>query len=100
GGNDPMKRLNAICPYYTMFPLDFPMRALQGAEPGEWCLDPFCGRGTTLFAARLLGLRAVGIDVNPVATAIARAKLVTVRPATVIATARRLLAETEPSEVP
>lgn len=33
-------------------------------------LDPFCGRGTTLYAARLAGLPSVGIDINPVAAAI------------------------------
>jgi hypothetical protein len=47
--------LNAICPYWTMVPLEFPWRALAAADAGEWVLDPFCGRGTTLFAARKLG---------------------------------------------
>jgi hypothetical protein len=39
------------CPYYTMFPLDFPLAWLRRARPGEWVLDPFCGRGTTLYCA-------------------------------------------------
>lgn len=63
------------CPYYTMFPLDFPMQHLRRARPGEWVLDPFCGRGTTLYAARLLGLPAAGVDVSPVAVAVADAML-------------------------
>ncbi|MGB9867460.1 MAG: DNA methyltransferase [Bacillota bacterium] len=63
------------CPYYTMFPLDFPIQHLQKAHPGQWVLDPFCGRGTTLYAARLLGLPASGVDVSPVAAAIADAML-------------------------
>lgn len=63
------------CPYYTMFPLDFPLQYLKRAKPGEWVLDPFCGRGTTLYAARLLGLPASGVDVSPVAVAIAGAML-------------------------
>jgi DNA modification methylase len=58
----PDDALNAICPYWTMFPLDFPLQALAGGHPGEWVLDPFCGRGTTLFAARKLGMGTVGID--------------------------------------
>ena len=44
----PLLRLHTICSYYTMFPLDFPFRCLAKAEPGEWVLDPFCGRGSTV----------------------------------------------------
>ena len=67
---------NAICPYYTMFPLEFPMRLLkkhQAESPTVW--DPFCGRGTTIYAARKLGLPSYGLDTSPIAVAIARAKL-------------------------
>ncbi|WP_338066098.1 DNA methyltransferase, partial [Hydrogenibacillus schlegelii] len=39
-----------------MFPLDFPLSHLKEARREDWVLDPFCGRGTTLYAARLLGL--------------------------------------------
>jgi hypothetical protein len=62
--------LNALCPYYTMYPLDFPLRVLANRiRPQEWVLDPFCGRGTTNFAARLVGLSSVGIDSSPIAVA-------------------------------
>src|SRR5687767_1656889 len=55
--------LNGICPYYTMYPLDFPLHVLgKRVTSEEWVLDPFCGRGTTNFAARLLGLPTVGLD--------------------------------------
>ena len=37
-------------------------------------LDPFCGSGTTLVEARAAGLRAIGVDVNPLAVLVARAK--------------------------
>ncbi len=37
-------------------------------------LDPFCGSGTSLVEARLAGLDAVGTDLNPFATLLARAK--------------------------
>lgn len=85
--------INGICPYFTMFPLSFPLRLLRRAEVGDVVLDPFCGRGTTNLAARLRGLRSVGIDTSPVATAIARAKLVAVVPEEVIACARRIVAD-------
>jgi len=53
-----------------MFPLDFPLEQLRLYPRARWVLDPFCGRGTTLYAARLAGRLEVGIDINPVAVAI------------------------------
>ena len=70
--------LNALVPYYSMFPLEFPLKHLMQAKPGEWVLDPFCGRGTTNYAARLLGLPTAAVDCNPVAVAITEAKMVDV----------------------
>lgn len=67
--------LNGICPYYTMFPLSFPLEILKKARRKQWVLDPFCGRGTTNFAARLYGISSIGIDSNNMAAAIAEAKL-------------------------
>ena len=59
-----------------MFPLEYPFRVLRHHHRDEpVVMDPFCGRGTTLFAARRLGLTARGVDSSPVAVAIARAKL-------------------------
>ena len=92
--------LNAICPYWTMFPLSFPLAVLAEAGRDEWVLDPFCGRGTTLYAARKLGLPAVGIDSNEVAAAIAAAKLVTVKPDAIVGLAKDLLASGEQPAVP
>jgi len=44
-------------------------------EPGELVLDPYCGSGTTLVEAALLGRAALGIDLNPLAVLIARSKV-------------------------
>jgi hypothetical protein len=69
--------LNAVCPYFTMFPLEFPLQVLANEhDKNSWVFDPFCGRGTTNFAARLRGLSSIGIDSSPVAAAIAEAKVV------------------------
>jgi hypothetical protein len=94
-------RLNAICPYFTMFPLEFPLGVLRDARPGQWVMDPFCGRGTTNYAARTLGLSSIGVDSSPVAVAITEAKLVDATPLSIVAAALRILDEVaEPSEVP
>lgn len=63
-------------------------------------VDPFCGRGTTLFAARTLGLESWGIDTSPVAVAIARAKLSNAAAEDALCLAQLLILGTKPSEVP
>jgi site-specific DNA-methyltransferase (adenine-specific) len=46
------------------------------SQPGEVVLDPFCGGGSTLEAARGLGRKSIGIDLDPehIATCRARAR--------------------------
>jgi hypothetical protein len=75
-----------------MYPLDFPLTALKRAEKDDWVYDPFCGRGTTNFAARLRGLNTIGVDSNPVAAAIAAAKLVAPTPDSIVVECEKLLA--------
>ena len=43
-------------------------------QPGDLVLDPYCGSGTTLLESAIHGRKAVGIDLNPLAVLIARAK--------------------------
>lgn len=93
--------LNAICPYFTMFPLEYPTKILKRFKSeSPIILDPFCGRGTSLFAARKLGLDAWGIDSSPVAVAIARAKLASCEPHAVVELAEKLLQEQYKVPVP
>lgn len=47
---------------------------LRYSEPGDWVLDPFMGGGTSVVEALAHGRRAVGLDVNPLAVFVARAK--------------------------
>ncbi len=94
--------LNGICPYYTMYPLNFPLRVLkEHGKRGDWVIDPFCGRGTTNFAARLLGMPSMGIDSSPVAVALSKAKLASTEPVRVVSSARAILdAAKEPTSIP
>ena len=87
----PKVRLNAICPYFTMFPLAFPYRVLSDAKKSDIVFDPFCGRGTTNYAARLLGISSYGIDSNPVAYAIAQSKLIDIKPKEIVSLCQNIL---------
>jgi hypothetical protein len=83
-----------------MFPLDFPQRILRGAHAQQIVVDPFCGRGTTLFAARERRLACYGVDTSPVAVAISRAKLIAVPPESVLATYDMLMANPPTAAIP
>ncbi len=51
-------------------------RLVEGFSPtGGTVLDPFCGSGTVLVEARSAGRRGVGVDLNPLATALALRKV-------------------------
>lgn len=71
----PRLALHAICPYFAMFPESFAREQVEKfSRKGEWVFDPFCGRGTTILESLVLGRRAGGSDINPVAYCISRAK--------------------------
>ncbi|MGA1998422.1 MAG: DNA methyltransferase [Terriglobales bacterium] len=67
--------LHALCPYFAMFPEAFVARHIQAfTRRGDYILDPFCGRGTTILESLLSDRRAVGCDINPVAFCVSGAK--------------------------
>lgn len=52
--------------HFAPYPLDLcRIPLLATCPPGGIALDPFCGTGTTLLAAKLLGRKSVGIDISP-----------------------------------
>jgi|FaiFalDrversion2_1042247.scaffolds.fasta_scaffold01136_2 DNA modification methylase len=52
----------------------------SSASVNSLILDPFCGSGTVLVESRLLGRNCIGIDVNPLAILIAKAKTIPIEP--------------------
>lgn len=68
-------RFHSLCPYFAMFPESFVQKHLAwAADSDELVLDPFSGRGTTVFESLLAGHDAIGGDTNPVAVCVSRAK--------------------------
>ena len=47
----------------------------RASGPGDIILDPFCGSGTTCVAAKKLGRKYIGIEIDPVYAEKARARL-------------------------
>jgi len=59
--------------------------------PDDTVLDPFCGCGTVQIEALLAGRNSVGVDVNPLAVLLARAKTTFFDAVELTATARRII---------
>lgn len=49
-------------------------------KEGDLVVDPFSGCGTTLVEAKVMGQLSVGVDINPVAVLISKAKLTPIEP--------------------
>jgi modification methylase len=64
-------------PHPSPFPLELPLRAIYSVldEEKGIVLDPFCGSGTTLVAAKALGCPYIGIDISPEYIAMAEQRL-------------------------
>lgn len=68
-------RFHSICPYFAMFPEAFVRKnVLAWSKRDDVILDPFSGRGTTIFESLVNGRKAIGCDTNPVAACLSRAK--------------------------
>ena len=68
-----MPRLSTIHPYPAMMP-DGLVTSLVRKYGGDTVLDPFCGTGRVCLAAAEAGGVGLGLDVNPLALLISRAK--------------------------
>ena len=64
-------------PHPAPFPLTLPLRAIY-AVMDRSCgvvIDPYCGSGTTLVAAKLMGHDYIGVDISPAYIKMAKARL-------------------------
>ena len=84
-----------------MFPLDFPLKVLsRQAKDIGWVIDPFSGRGTTNYAARLQGIPTIGIDSSPIAYTLTSAKLANASPSLIVECAKEILSSSQASDIP
>ena len=69
-------RWAGVGPYYAMFPSEFANGVvLRHTSPGDLVIDPFAGRGTTVFSAAVNRRRGLGVEINPVGWIYCEAKL-------------------------
>ena len=62
--------------YPTQKPIELLEKIIQiSTDEGDLVLDPFCGSGTTLVAAKMLNRNYVGIDKNPDAIELCKQRL-------------------------
>jgi site-specific DNA-methyltransferase (adenine-specific) len=73
----PQRSTSHPCP----FPLEIPSRLISSCSGFSGIiLDPFCGSGTTCVAAKKLGRRYIGIEIDPAYCEIARARVAATTP--------------------
>jgi DNA modification methylase len=54
-------------PYYAMFPLEFAFDVItKYSKQGDYIIDPFAGRCSSIYAGGVLGRNSLGIEINPV----------------------------------
>ncbi|MEW6041607.1 MAG: site-specific DNA-methyltransferase [Elusimicrobiota bacterium] len=61
------------------FPIELPVRCIYSIldEKGGLVIDPYCGSGSTLVAAKLLGCDYIGIEISPEYIKMAEERLIT-----------------------
>src|SRR3989344_7012306 len=68
--------LHYVVPYQACFAPQIPEFFIKNfSKEGDVVLDPFCGRGTTVFEANQQNRIGIGVDVSPLALEIAKSKL-------------------------
>lgn len=67
GYKTPEARWARFGPYYAMFPLDFAFNVVEKySKEGDFIIDPFAGRCSSIYAGGVLGRQSIGIEINPV----------------------------------
>jgi len=82
-GEDTKSYTHGLHNYPAMFIPQLSRRIIQNcSQIGDTICDIFCGSGTALVESRLLGRNAYGIELNPLATLLAKVKTTPIKPKT------------------
>jgi DNA methylase len=66
GNSNAITRWATFGPYYAMFPIDFAFDVVEKySNVGDFILDPFAGRCSSVYAGGVLGRKSLGIEINP-----------------------------------
>lgn len=60
--------------YREGYSIELVKELIKELPRGSTILDPFCGAGTSLLAAREIGLPSIGVDVNPISILVSKVK--------------------------
>jgi len=87
---------HALHAFAAKFPPQIPRAFIEVlTRPGDVVLDPMMGSGTTLVEAAMLGRRAVGVDLDPLALRICRVKTARVDPRGAMAAAQTAITQAQ-----
>lgn len=76
GNSNAITRWAKFGPYYAMFPIDFAFETVEKfSKKGDYIIDPFAGRFSSVFAGGVLGRNSVGIEINPLGWLYGKTKL-------------------------
>lgn len=67
--------IHGIYPYRGKISAIDAEQVIKQLPPKSVLLDPFCGSGTIVYESQKFGLKAIGIDLNPLAVDIAKGKI-------------------------
>jgi len=76
GSSNAITRWAKFGPYYAMFPIDFAFKTVEKySKKGDYIIDPFAGRFSSVFAGGVLGRHSTGIEINPLGWLYGKTKL-------------------------
>ena len=89
---DRASTLHSLHAFAARFPAQLPRHFIEGlSNPGDLILDPMAGSGATMVEGWLLGRRVLGLDLDPLAVRLSKAKTTWIDPITIQAAGQRVL---------